>query len=473
MNKSKSPLRIEDFGQFILLDVFLMQLTLIFTYFCLFKHLIYTSEAYRQIALFFMIFQIFYIFISDYRFKVPARGYLKSLIHTIAMVSIIVLFTVFFLFLLKTSIVYSRKFFLFSWVTAIAVIYLERIIWKLLRKNTKKSSAGHRSFFIVTVNGRANLAVHSLHQNNYEKLNIFGIAVLDHDMTGKTIFGVPVRAGKDTLIDYIRKEWVDDVYIDIPNDFKNLSYYISAFQEMGITIHEKINARVMVTRAIQIVDQVAGISTLTTTIRIMGWKAAACKRTFDIFTGLTGVIITGFLTFFIAPVLFVKSRGPIFFSQQRVGINGKNFKIYKFRTMSVDAEARKAELADQNEFDDDLMFKIKNDPRIIKGYGTWMRKYSLDEFPQFFILKGDMSLVGTRPPTTDEWGKYELHHRKRVAMKPGLTGLWQVNGRSDIKHFEKVFALDAEYIQNWSLRLDLEIILKTIKVIFSRSAGSY
>ena len=474
MKKTKSPLRIEDFGQFILLDIFLMQLVLIFIYFCIFKQFIYTSEAYRQIALFFIVFQISYISISDYRFKVPAKGYLKTLYHTIIMVSTIVLLTLCFLFLLQTSLVYSRKFFFSIWISGIIVIYAERIIWKILRKNTKKISPGHRSIFIVTVNGRANLAVHSLQQNNYEKLNIFGITVLDKDMTGKTVFGVPVRAGSDTLIDFIRKEWVDEIYIDLPNDYKNLSYYISAFQEMGITIHEKINARVIASRAVQIVDQVAGISTLTTTIRIMGWKAAAFKRTFDIFAGLAGTFVTGILTIFIAPVLFIKSRGPVFFSQQRVGINGKYFKIYKFRTMSIDAEDRKAELADQNVFDDDRMFKIKNDPRVIKGFGTWMRKLSLDEFPQFFnILKGDMSVVGTRPPTKEEWKKYELHHRKRLAMKPGLTGLWQVSGRSDINDFEKVCAYDAEYIQNWSLRLDLEIILKTIKVVLSRSSGGY
>ena len=196
------------------------------------------------------------------------------------------------------------------------------------------------------------------------------------------------------------------------------------------------------------------------------------KRAMDIVGGFVGVLMTGILTVFIAPIIKIKSPGPVFFSQIRVGKNGKKFKIYKFRSMYMDAEERKKELMEKNKIQDGLMFKMDNDPRIIKGIGNFIRKTSLDEFPQFWnVLKGDMSLVGTRPPTVDEWEKYEVHHRKRLAIKPGITGMWQVSGRSGITDFEKVVELDTEYITNWNLGLDLKLLWRTVVVVF-RGEGS-
>jgi lipopolysaccharide/colanic/teichoic acid biosynthesis glycosyltransferase len=192
----------------------------------------------------------------------------------------------------------------------------------------------------------------------------------------------------------------------------------------------------------------------------------------DVAGGLVGCLATALITIVIAPMIKIKSPGPVFFSQIRVGKNGRPFKIYKFRSMYMDAEERKKELMEANNIKDGLMFKMDDDPRIIKGIGHFIRKTSLDEFPQFWnILKGDMSLVGTRPPTMDEWEKYELHHRKRLAIKPGLTGMWQVSGRSEITDFEEVVALDTKYISEWSLSMDIKIIIKTIKVVLMGSGA--
>ena len=139
--------------------------------------------------------------------------------------------------------------------------------------------------------------------------------------------------------------------------------------------------------------------------------------------------------------------------------------------MIPDAEAHLKELESQNRVKDGMMFKVENDPRIIPGIGNFIRKTSLDEFPQFFnVLKGDMSLVGTRPPTVNEWEKYDLRHRIRMSIKPGITGMWQVSGRNEITDFEEVVRLDSEYIKNWHIGLDIKIILKTIKVIFVRKS---
>ena len=159
------------------------------------------------------------------------------------------------------------------------------------------------------------------------------------------------------------------------------------------------------------------------------------------------------------------SEGPIIFKQERIGRNGKKFKMYKFRSMYIDAEERKKELLDRNEMSG-YAFKMEDDPRIIKGIGKFIRHTSIDECPQFFnVLKGDMSLVGTRPPTVDEWNNYELRHRKRMAVKPGITGLWQVSGRNSINDFDEIVKLDAKYIAEWSIFLDVKIIFKTFKVV--------
>ena len=194
-------------------------------------------------------------------------------------------------------------------------------------------------------------------------------------------------------------------------------------------------------------------------------------------------ILTGLIFLVVGPMIYIASPGPIFFSQERVGKNGRKFKIYKFRSMYMDAEERKAELMDKNKLGDGKMFKMDFDPRVIgnkvlpdgthkTGIGDFIRRTSLDEFPQFFnVLKGDMSIVGTRPPLISETNLYELHHRVRLAIKPGITGMWQVSGRSDITNFEEVVRLDKEYISNWNIGLDIKILLKTVLVVFKRDGS--
>ena len=163
-------------------------------------------------------------------------------------------------------------------------------------------------------------------------------------------------------------------------------------------------------------------------------------------------------------------QGSPLFRQCRVGKNGKLFVMYKFRTMIKGAEEMKRDMAAMNEMDGPV-FKIKNDPRITR-LGSFLRKTGLDELPQLInVLKGDMSLVGTRPPTLDEWDRYEPHHRARLAVRPGITGLWQVSGRSKITDFEEVVALDTKYIMDWNIMTDVRILLKTVEVVLKRKGA--
>lgn len=193
------------------------------------------------------------------------------------------------------------------------------------------------------------------------------------------------------------------------------------------------------------------------------------KRLIDIVGALVGLGITSVLFVPIAIAIKLEDGGPIFFSQVRCSWLGKRFKIYKFRSMVLDAEALKHKVENQVE---GPLFKNENDPRITK-IGRFLRKTSLDELPQFWnVLKGDMSLVGTRPPTPDEIEQYKVPEWQRLNVKPGMTGEWQVNGRSQVKSFEDVIRMDLAYQKQWSLVYDIQLILKTILVVFSRKSGA-
>lgn len=194
------------------------------------------------------------------------------------------------------------------------------------------------------------------------------------------------------------------------------------------------------------------------------------KRVIDIAATGIGLLLISPLLVVIALAIKLESRGPVLFSQIRAGVGGKPFRMYKFRTMVANADQMKRQLQHLNESGDPRLFKIKNDPRITR-VGRILRKTSLDELPQLLnVLRGDMSLVGPRPFFPDDLETYEPHHFERLHALPGITGLWQVSGRSDIMDFEEVVRLDAHYIRHWSLWLDFKILWKTIPAALGRGA---
>ncbi|MGL5059320.1 MAG: anti-sigma factor antagonist [Microcoleus sp.] len=193
------------------------------------------------------------------------------------------------------------------------------------------------------------------------------------------------------------------------------------------------------------------------------------KRTIDVVGAIVGLIITGILFVPIVAAITIDDPGPIFFGQTRCGWMGRHFRIWKFRSMCTNAEAMKSQIQNQAS---GAFFKNDNDPRITK-VGRILRKTSLDELPQFWnVLKGEMSLVGTRPPTPDEVERYEVPQWQRLDVKPGMTGEWQVNGRSQVRNFEDVIQLDLKYQQNWSLMYDLKLIVKTVTILFQKNSGA-
>jgi lipopolysaccharide/colanic/teichoic acid biosynthesis glycosyltransferase len=210
------------------------------------------------------------------------------------------------------------------------------------------------------------------------------------------------------------------------------------------------------------------IELLETKQRVHCSVLSKTKRAIDIIGSLVGLMMTGiiFIPIFIA--IQLDNPGPIFYSQIRCGVNGKLFKIWKFRSMIVGADRQKHLVTNQAK---GYIFKNSNDPRIT-AIGRWLRRTSLDEFPQFWnVLTGDMSLVGTRPPTPDEVAQYEKRHWQRLLVKPGITGEWQVKGRSKINDFETIVALDLVYQQKWSILYDLYLIIQTINVVLTRKGA--
>ena len=317
---------------------------------------------------------------------------------------------------------------------------------------------------MITTSDKIDGILKSMNENDDWFYDVFGCAILDKEMTGQTIAGVPVVAGHSTVRQYVIQNVVDAVFLDgnmKNDDFQKL---INLVSDIGSMLYINL-ANFGMELANERIIRIGGFTTLASSRREISPIQNIAKRAMDIAGGLVGSIFTVLLTIILGLIIKIDSPGPIFFRQERVGRNGRRFKMFKYRSMYIDAEERKAELMKQNKMSG-LMFKMDNDPRITK-VGKFIRKTSLDEFPQFFnVLMGDMSLVGTRPPTVGEFQQYESHHKKRLSMKPGLTGLWQVSGRSDITDFEEVVELDSKYIDSWDIGMDVKILVKTVGVLF-------
>lgn len=322
----------------------------------------------------------------------------------------------------------------------------------------------------------------------YQNLNrgmyfVAGFVVYDAEISGTSAGNISVVANKNNLLEYLSQQWVDEVFIDFIQNEDSRRSLIEQLNSMGIVTHVRLLDESEQVGKKQFVERLGDSVVLTTSMNYATPGQLFLKRMMDIIGSIVGLVITAMLFLLFFPVIKIQSPGPIFFTQVRIGQNGKRFKIYKFRTMYLDAEERKRELMSINRVKDGHMFKLEFDPRVIgnrvlpdgtqkKGMMELFRSLSLDEFPQFLnVLKGDMSLVGTRPPTVEEFETYEAHHHARLACKPGLTGMWQVSGRSNITDFEDVVKLDTQYINEWNLGLDIKILFKTIAILLSREGA--
>lgn len=468
---------------FLILDIIVLEISFVISY-------VYRNgwgfenrefkKMYTQVAFLLMLVS-FIVAVSMESYKnVIKRGYYIEFLKTVKHIAVVSMILLVYLYLTKNAEFYSRTVYILTCSLGLFGSYIVRVIWKfLLRKGIIKPIGSKKTMVLITANDKAEELLVNLKSKLESAYINGGLIIVDREMVGKEIAGVSVVADKMDASMYICRNWVDEVFISLGPAYADIEKKIvDNCILMGITVHQFLAQTLSQPGKIQVVEKIGSYTILSSAINTIRLRDTIFKRIVDIIGGLVGVFFTGILFIFVAPAIYIKSPGPIFFKQWRVGRNGKKFQIYKFRSMYLDAEERKAELMKQNKVKDGMMFKMDNDPRIIggengKGIGNFIRKTSIDEFPQFLnVLKGDMSLVGTRPPTLDEWEKYELHHRARLAIKPGLTGMWQVSGRSTITDFEEIVKLDTEYITNWSIGKDIKILFKTIYVVLKREGSS-
>ena len=474
---------------FILLDELCLQVAFILAY-LLRQHSFppYTNDLYLTIGLLLAMFDLIVAVMMDSMHNVIKRGYWKEFTTTVKHCTVVFLLMTLWMFSMKNSDSYSRIVLSVTYLFHLLIGYGVRLLWKIHLKKHGTRESNKKALLAVLDAECAQKMVERLTSDSLDGYRLAGIVIanadpethgefysdLSTDKEGRyTINNIPIVCSLEEAAQFICREWIDAVYISCYGNRPEIRTFMSHCGEMAVTIHYHVPS-IGADGSKQFVEKIGGSTVLTNSVNYATPMQLILKRGLDIIGGLFGSLLALIIMAIVGPKIKKASPGPILYKSERIGLNGKRFKMIKIRSMYLDADERKASLMAQNRVKDGMMFKLDFDPRIIgneelpdgtrkTGIGEFIRKTSLDEFPQFFnVLMGDMSLVGTRPPTPDEWEKYELHHRARLATKPGLTGMWQVSGRSEITDFEEVVKLDTSYIQNWSPGLDIKILLKTV-----------
>ena len=486
-------------GDFILLDIICMQVSFVLAYWVVhgFGNP-YVRGDYQYQVLVLIASQIITILFSNQYSGILRRGVFRELFSVLKYMLLTLAIALVYLFVTKHSATASR---LQYGLTSVLFVVVASIVRQLNKKRIALHNANirnRRSIVLITGKELVRDAVEKLTADNRsrgffisgiilldgkdgETFSVEGVATSNSPIADASTVGegqpIPVMAMGEHAVRDLIHGWVDEVFLLQPDEIKFPVRLIDDLMKMGIQVSYTISALSESDWFATDISSIGPYKVLTNSVRFISAGQLIVKRLMDIAGGIVGCIITGILCIFVGPAIYIKSPGPIFFTQERVGQNGKPFKMHKFRSMYLDAEERKTALMEKNKIRDGMMFKMDDDPRIIgsekknrkgkpAGIGNFIRNTSIDEFPQFYdVLRGRMSLVGWRPCTMAEWERYDMQHRVRASMKPGLTGMWQVSGRSDITDFNEVVRLDREYIENWSLGLDLKILLKTVVVV--------
>ena len=476
----------------------------------------YSTLSYRNYAIVLAFVDILMAAMFNTMHNVVKRGYYQEIVQTLKQVILVFLSMSLYMFSIQSGEVYSRIALYLTAIFHLILSYLGRLAWKKLLRRWGKTTSKTTMILVADEHKVAEIVGKA---SRLDGFNYSGLVLTNRDAVGEEISGIKVVANLSDAADYICREWVDEVFVypnqlseveahEAPDKDNTISFFDDSYEvfskreysiepktimvegklavlidqcrQMSIPVH--IRLAIPSISGKSFIEKIGGYDVLTTTSNYASSLQMAMKRGLDILGGIVGSVIALLIMMIVGPMIKKESPGPILFKQVRIGQNGKKFKIYKLRSMYMDAEERKKELLKENRVSDGMMFKMDFDPRIIgnkivdgkeqTGIGEFIRSNSLDEFPQFFnVLLGQMSLVGTRPPTVDEWEKYKYHHRARLAIKPGITGMWQVNGRSKITDFEEVVRLDTEYINHWSMSLDFRILLKTVKTVLNKDGA--
>lgn len=420
-----------------------------------------------QIFLITLVYIILNFFI-DINYHFFRRGYFEEFVSVVSNQFIFTILWILMLFLVHRTSDLSRLVFGYFIIANIFLTFVFRVLFKQYMTRIYKASKYSSRLLLVSSSSLIETVLGNLIGYNEWNRILVGIVLTDKSQIGQAICGMPVVADSASLLEYVVHHNVDEVFINESNIMQQpmLREWIYQLENMGVIVDLNIEIFNIPSSGKKVLNRVGKYAVVTFARNIFSNRQILAKRILDIMGSLVGMILLGIATVFVAPAIKLDSPGPIFFGQTRVGKNGRKFTFYKFRSMYQDAEQRKKDLMKKNEVKG-LMFKMEDDPRITK-VGKFLRNTSIDELPQFWnVLRGDMSLVGTRPPTVDEFERYEAKHKCRLSMTPGLTGLWQISGRSDIKDFDEVVKLDMQYIDNWSILTDIKILILTVWVVLT------
>lgn len=393
---------------FIILDMICLELAFILGY--MIRHGIhnpYCNVIYRNMGIVILLIDFVMLFFMETLKDVMKRGIYQEFSRTFRHVISFILVLTAYMFSIREGDDYSRTTIFLMGIIYFTLSYIVRLIWKQLMKQ-HGSTINESTLLIVSSEKRAAEIMESIHKNDFGHYRILGWVFHDQYKVGRVVEGVKVVTTYQDITEYIKGHWVDEVLIAVPAYDPFPREMIEQLTAMGVTVHLNLDKSSQVSGVQQVVGKIGGLMVITTSLNMMTARQSTEKRMLDILGGIAGCILTGILYLILAPKIKKESPGPVFFTQTRIGKNGKPFKLYKFRSMYLDAEERKAELMSQNRIGNGLMFKMEFDPRVIgnridengnktTGIGEFIRKYSLDEFPQFYnVLKGDMSIIGVR-----------------------------------------------------------------------------
>jgi exopolysaccharide biosynthesis polyprenyl glycosylphosphotransferase len=365
------------------------------------------------------------------------------------------------LYLVRGEVI-SRGVVIITVVATTVLLCCRRLVWRMMKYRRFESGLETRNIIIVGT-GRVGQAMRhhldSIRHLGYKFKGYVQIPGVDSDSPA---LAGDVLGSIDQLLQLARQCFADEIFISAPCDAREVTRIVGQAREAGVDIRviPELYDGLAWNSPIEYVGQFPTIPLHRGETPVIG---LFLKRALDVVLSGLALIILSPLMAAVAVAVQLDSPGPIFYCSDRIGKKGRVFRCIKFRTMVADAERRRAEILHMNERDG-VLFKISNDPRIT-SFGRFLRKYSLDELPQFLnVLRGDMSMVGPRPPIASEVKRYDLSHLRRLDVLPGMTGLWQVQARQD-PSFDSYISLDTAYIQNWSIWLDLKILIRTLSVV--------
>lgn len=363
---------------------------------------------------------------------------------------------------------FSRKVYVAHGVLSFAALLGWKLVIRGVQRAVRRRGYNFRWLLIVGTREPARRFIEHVESHKSWGYRVVGCVQGVNGPPRQTVGEYPVLGRLESLLEICKAQPVDEVIFTLPAEYlEKMEDILPRLEAMGVTMRVAMDYFRPAKSRIQIglLGEDDPIPVVTYHRATLDPTQLLFKRLLDVAGSLAGLLLTGVLLPFVALAIKLDSPGPVFFGQKRVGQNGRLFTCYKFRSMRIDAEECKKDLLAQNEMQG-AIFKIANDPRVTRT-GKFLRKSSIDELPQFWnVLSGEMSLVGTRPPTPDEVARYEEWHRGRICIKPGLTGMWQTSGRNKVDDFDEICRLDMAYVDNWSLWLDLKLLAKTVGVVF-------